>query len=300
MRALHASRPAVLVGLAVMVTLGCGGDSAIISEVTVGSIDVKAVTTGAEPDPDGYQLIVDNALSFPLQTNGSARIAHLDPGDHVLRLEGLSSNCQIAGSNPRNVHLPRAKVASVTFAVTCVQFTGSLRVTTATTGAELDPDGYAVVVDQDDFYPREGEPIDRDGSLTFERVPGGEHSVSLEDVARNCVVVGSNPRSVAVSPGTETVVAFVVECERAGHLRLITLTSGIDLDPNGYSAGIGTARFDTAAVLLNNDTVTVALPAGDFTVTLGGLTTNCEVVGGNDRVGSILAAETAEVKFDVA
>ena len=300
MPALYAKRPPGFVGLALMVTLGCGGDSAIIGALTVGAIEVRAVTTGQEPDPDGYHLIVDDALDFPLNANGSARIGHLDPGLHLLRLEGLESNCQIAGSNPRSVNVPLAGLAAVTFSVTCVQFTGSIRVTTATTGTELDPDGYVVVVDQDDYYPREGEPIDRDGTLTFARVPGGEHSVSLEDVARNCLVVGSNPRAVAVAPGVETSVTFVVQCERAGHLRVITQTSGTDVDPTGYTAGIVTAQFDTATTLLGTDTVTVALPRGDFTVTLGGLTTNCELAGANGRMGTIHSGDTAEVKFDVA
>ena len=300
MPALHASQPTVLAGFAVMVILGCGGDFAIIGAVSVGAIEATAVTTGPEPDLDGYQLIVDDAFDFPLNANGSTRIDRLDPGVHVLRLEGLQPNCQIAGSNPRSVTVPQAGVAAVTFDVTCVQFTGSLRVTTTTTGAELDPDGYAVVVDQDDDYPREGEPIDRDGSVTFERVFAGEHSVSLEDVARNCTVVGSNPRSASVSPAVETHVAFAVHCERSGGLRVITMTSGTDADPNGYSAAVGTARFDTAAALAINDTVTVApLPAGEFTVSLTGFTTNCEVTGTNVRSGVIPSADTAEVRFEV-
>jgi hypothetical protein len=298
MSALHANLSLVLVALAI---LGCSGDSAIVGAITEGAVEATVVTTGPEPDPDGYSLVIDDSFAFPLQTNGSATLLHLDAGTHVLRLEGLASNCQIAGANPRTVTVPRARAATVTFQVTCAQFTGTIRVTTATTGAELDPDGYAVVVDQDEYYPREGEPIDLEGSLTFERVPGGEHSIMLEDVARNCSVVGSNPRSTSVSPGVETEIAFAVHCERSGGLRVITVTSGTDVDPNGYGAAIGTARFDTAATLAINDTVMVApLPAGAFTVSLTGAATNCEVTGTHARSGVIVSADTAEVRFEVA
>ncbi|HET6703002.1 MAG TPA: hypothetical protein VFH14_14410 [Gemmatimonadaceae bacterium] len=291
--------PATLVGLVILV-LGCDGTPTNLRSINVGAIEATMVTTGAEPDPDGYRLVVDDAFDLPVSTNGSVVIRDLEAGVHALRLEDLASNCQIAGANPRTVTVPRARAAAVAFNVTCVQFTGSIRVTTTTTGAETDPDGYAVVVDQDDYYPREGDPIATNGSVTFTRVHGGEHSVSLEDVARNCTVAGSNPRAVAVSPGIESHAAFAVECQQPGALRVIAATSGTDFDLNGYSVAIGTARFDTAAALPVNDTVTVALPPGDFTVVLGGLTTNCQVTGTHGRTGIVPSVDTVEVTFDVA
>jgi hypothetical protein len=266
----------------------------------VGAIEVTVATTGAEPDPNGYRLNVDDTRDFPTSANASLTLGSLDPRTHLLRLDDVASNCQVAGANPRNVTVAAGRASSTTFTVTCVQFTGSIRVTTATTGEEVDPDGYAVVVDQDEYYPQEGEPIARDGSVMFLRVPGGEHTVSLEDVARNCTVSGENPRPTSVSPGAETAVAFVIQCERPGALRVIAVTTGTDVDANGYSAGIATARLDTAAVLLANDTVTVGVPAGNFTVTLSDLSTNCEMTGTSNRTGNVASGDTVQIIFDVA
>lgn len=293
-------RLAIPAALAMMAALGCDGDPTNLAKIGVGAIQATIVTTGAEPDPDGYRLVVDGDLTFAISTNGSATLQNLDARIHTLRLDDVAPNCQVAGSNPRNVAVPRVRAAAVTFTITCIQFTGSIRVTTTTTGAESDPNGYAVVLDQDPYYPSEGEPISRDGTVTFTRVPGGAHTVSLEDLARNCTVVGSNPRPTTVTPGSETHVAFVVQCERRGGLRLITTTSGTDLDVNGYSAAIGTTRFDTAASLLSNGAFTVVLPPGDVTVTLSGLSTNCNVIGTRERTGVIASGDTVEVRFDVS
>jgi Tol biopolymer transport system component len=289
-----------MLATACIVALGCGDGPTSFRALQRGVIDVTVATTGAEPDPDGYRLVIDDVRDYPSSANGDLRVGYLDAGTHLLRLDDVASNCQVAGANPRSVTVAGGRASSTTFTVSCVQFTGSIRVTTTTTGEELDPDGYAVVVDQDDYYPREGEPIARDGSVTFTRVPGGEHTISLEDVARNCSVSGENPRPTSVSPGAETAVAFVVQCDRPGALRVIAVTTGPDVDPDGYSAGIATARFDTAAMLLPNDTITVGVPAGDFTVVLSGVSANCEPTGTSSRTGSVASSDTVELTFDVS
>src|SRR2546430_16337624 len=63
-----------------------------------------------------------------------------------------------------------------------------LGVTVSTAGVALDPDGYAVWVDNS-----LSQPVGDNGALTF-NVASGEHDVALYRVAANCTVGGFTPR----------------------------------------------------------------------------------------------------------
>ncbi len=84
---------------------------------------------------------------------------------------------------------------------------GDLNVTTATTGADLDPDGYTVTVDG-----TTDQPIEINGSVTFGGLSAGSHTVALSGVAPNCSVGGGNSQTVTV-PSRGTVTApFSASC----------------------------------------------------------------------------------------
>ncbi len=84
--------------------------------------------------------------------------------------------------------------------------TGDLTVTTTTGGTGSDPDGYTVSVDG------ATKSITVNGSVTYNGLNAGNHSVGLNGVAANCVVSGQNPRTVAVSAGNTTQTNFGVTC----------------------------------------------------------------------------------------
>ncbi|UCG86412.1 MAG: hypothetical protein JSW71_21335 [Gemmatimonadota bacterium] len=84
--------------------------------------------------------------------------------------------------------------------------TGDLRITATTTGQDLDPDGYLVVVDGS--YSRS---IGINGSVTFSNVAVGNHAVQLSDLADNCTV-GQNPRTVDVPAEATAETTFDVTC----------------------------------------------------------------------------------------
>src|SRR3989442_1784149 len=114
---------------------------------------------------------------------------------------------------------------------------GSLRITTATTGAALDLDGYALCVD-----PRPDPwdfgnfctPYETIGVNSGVSVPvaAGTHVVELDGVDFNCTVSGDNPRTVTVNDSTE--VPFAVTCTATGSVKVTTATRGTDIDPDGY------------------------------------------------------------------
>ena len=85
--------------------------------------------------------------------------------------------------------------------------TGTLSVTTSTTGADIDSDGYAVMV-----HNHRGQPIGVNATVTFPDVPAGTYSVELWYVASNCTVSGGNPRYVSVSQYHTARITFDITC----------------------------------------------------------------------------------------
>ena len=84
---------------------------------------------------------------------------------------------------------------------------GTLVVSTSTTGAALDPDGYTVTVDG-----TLSQPVGTSGSVTFDSLVSGPHRVELAGVAENCTVIGANPQTDPVPAGDTARAAFAVSC----------------------------------------------------------------------------------------
>lgn len=84
---------------------------------------------------------------------------------------------------------------------------GELDVTTSTRGLRLDPDGYAIIVD-------DGAPlaIGTSGTVTVSDLPTGPLGVELSDRASNCSVEGDNPRVVAIDAGAVARTTFQLVC----------------------------------------------------------------------------------------
>ena len=82
---------------------------------------------------------------------------------------------------------------------------GNLTVSTSTSGANLDPDGYTVAVDGGP-----GQAIGINGSLSFTNQAAGSHSVTLSGVAVNCTVAPTITLGVAGPTAMEVTVLDTV------------------------------------------------------------------------------------------
>ena len=91
--------------------------------------------------------------------------------------------------------------------MTCSTTTGSLQVSSSTSGPSPDADGYTVTVDG-----TERGTVGANGELGVEGLALGKHMVGLTHTAANCTVEGPNPRSVIVSAAAETAARFRVTC----------------------------------------------------------------------------------------
>src|SRR5881396_2188217 len=84
---------------------------------------------------------------------------------------------------------------------------GDVRLSVATTGADLDPDGYAIALDGG-----AGLAIASNDARILPGLPAGSHTFLLSGLAANCTVGGSNPRDIEVGSHETTQVSFAVAC----------------------------------------------------------------------------------------
>jgi hypothetical protein len=273
--------------------LGCGGGG---TDIILPSLSVTTSTAGTELDPDGYSLAVDDQAGQPIGLNGNVVIDRLADGAHSVALSGLATNCVTDGDNPRTVTVQSGSTANVTFAITCSATSGSIAVSTATSGPGSDPDGFDLLLDG-----TERGPIAPGATLSLSGLAPGPHTLGLTGLAANCQVAGENPRSLTVLPGETSPVSFAVTCgmpaTSAGTLEITTSTSGSNPDPDGYSVAVDGTSSQPIAI-----NATLALPnisAAQHSVRLLGVAANCTISGSNPKQTTVATGGTARVAFTV-
>jgi Tol biopolymer transport system component len=179
-----------------------------------GSIRITTVTPGPNPDADGYAFAIDGGTGQPIGANVSTTVGNIAAGDHTVGLSGVAANCTVGDANPRPVTVAAGATADVSFAITCSASTGSILVTTATTGSNPD-NGYSVSVDGGT-----AQNIGANAPLTLNGITAGTHSVQLSGVAANCTVGGDNPITVTVTTGQPATAAFSITCTATAQARI--------------------------------------------------------------------------------
>jgi Tol biopolymer transport system component len=188
----------------------CGQGEELAEPDDTSSLQILTVTSGGGSDPDGYAVRVDDGPELPIGGLDTVLRTGLAAGDYRVALSGLVEECRVQEPNPRLVALEPRRTAQVEFGVTCAAppATGSIEVTVATTGSDLDPDGYVVSVD-----PAFADTVSANGTATIVGVPVGQRGVRLGGLAGNCTT--SEPAQVViVQEGQTTQVRFEVTCTR--------------------------------------------------------------------------------------
>ncbi|PYP45261.1 MAG: hypothetical protein DMD50_12100, partial [Gemmatimonadetes bacterium] len=172
-----------------------GGTAAVPFSVACVAVTlhVTTTTTGVSLDSDGYSFCVDpdyvsdwvsdyyyscSRSRTAIGVHGGVTVS-VAVGTHLVYLEGVADNCDVAGDNPRSVEATTQ--SEVSFEVTCFA-TGSVRVTTATSGTDVDLDGYALCVDRSgNCYWSAGARAN--DVVTIAGVIAGLHTVTLSGTA---------------------------------------------------------------------------------------------------------------------
>src|SRR5262249_20482226 len=181
-----------------------------------GSVRVNVATTGQNTDPTGYVVRVTVGGGLEAATNvndnGFVVIPDVAPGPQTVTLDDVAANCIVGGSNPRTVTVVAGSTVETTFNVTCsAPVKGSIRVNVATTGEHIDPNGYTVRVTVGAGRTTT-QNVGANGSVVFTDIAPGPQTVTLQDVAANCAVGGSNPRTVTVIAGATVETTFNSSC----------------------------------------------------------------------------------------
>lgn len=264
--------------------------------LALGDLTVTATTTGADLDPDGYTVTVDGSTSQAIGVDGVVTFANLLEGDHAVELGGAAANCTVAGENPRTVTVPPNGAVETAFAIDCAATTGSLDVSAATTGQNVDPDGYTVTVDG-----VLSQALGASGGVTFPGLLAGDHEVALSGVADNCAVVGENPRTVSVPAGGGAATTFKVECAAptTGTLVVVTETSGGDV-PEGYLLEVASGGELLTQTVGQNDVATFPdLTPAVYNVVLKNAPEGCTATPPNPRTETVAAGAVTVTTFVV-
>ena len=258
-----------------------------------GSLRITTVTTDPDPGVPGYGLVVDGGASLPIGANASSTLANIAVGAHTVQLTGLPDNCAVQGASPAPVTITQGATADLTITVACATTTGNIRVSVASSGEPVDPDGYAASLD----VSSGSTPLPANGNVSFATVPAGTHTVTLSGLSTSCHVSGGPSRDVAVTVGATAEVSFVVTCSATtGAIQVTTATGGTSVDPDGYSLSIdgGPAQaIGSSATAAISD-----LPPGNHTVALAGIAANCTLEGDNPR--SVVVTGDATAPVDLA
>ena len=169
----------------------------------------------------------------------------------------------------------------------------SLTVTTATTGVDLDADGYRVSVDG-----TAPQTIGLNATVTLDGLEGGQHTVELSGLALNCSAA-DNPRTVTVSTGGTATAAFSITCGAgAGSVTVTTATIGPGSDSDGFALIVD--GLDRGAIGVNATISLASLTAGIHSVGLTGVAANCVVGGDNPRRVTMASGQVTPVAFTIS
>src|SRR5439155_7426095 len=177
---------------------------------------------------------VANGTPQPIGVDQTITVIPVPAGSHTVVLSGVAGNCTVANGRSRTVTVPAGGSAEAAFTITCTQLTGSVTVTTSTSGGTPDSNGYTVTVTGGG-----SKAIGTNDSVTFPGLATGNHTVTLSGIQSNCSVSGGASRPVTVITGQTVSVPFTIDCPTVppptGTLNVTTSTSGDSPDPNGYT-----------------------------------------------------------------
>ena len=107
--------------LSVWAASACGRPPDITpnTEDTLGSMEITATTTGTNPDADGYIVSIDEGSEQMVGSNATVTFSELPARRYQVELQGVATNCVVAGQNPRNVQVTAGGQAEDVFLIAC-------------------------------------------------------------------------------------------------------------------------------------------------------------------------------------
>jgi dipeptidyl aminopeptidase/acylaminoacyl peptidase len=211
------------------VQLGGGNTSAVSFAVVcagaTGRISVTVVTEGADPDADGYTVRANGNAIGAIAPNDVRTFDGIGAGTVGLTLDSVADNCTV--NTPRNpvVQVVHDATTPVAFSVLCVQG-GHLNVNVATTGTDIDPDGYSLSLGRVGGVTPSIISTHVNGTATFVGLLPGNYVLAISGVIGNCDVATASRQTIAVSAGASTDASVNVRCDATTLLAFVTGAEG--------------------------------------------------------------------------
>lgn len=101
-----------------MGTVSCS-DNSSGSETDDTSLVVETITTGGDPDPSGYTVLVQGAGSQEVEANGSVRFSNLEEGSIQIELANIPGHCSGNGELTKTDQLIAGETTTVIFQIHC-------------------------------------------------------------------------------------------------------------------------------------------------------------------------------------
>ena len=232
-----------------------GDDTAVVTisiqcARTTGDIGVSVSTTGSSLDPNGYYVIVDQAVAGILPSNGSTVIRYVPPGGHGVALANVQGNC--TASPAQTITVGVGAMTNVVFTVTCAP-TATLQFIASQSGSERDPDGVTVRLDGG---AASRNPMSGSRSVT---VTAGTHSYVIGDIAPNCSLGGPASGTVTLGQGETATITTTLTCAAApiGTVGVVAADAAADTLSNAsrnpaaaHDIRAVSARYDAGWIIL--------------------------------------------------
>jgi Tol biopolymer transport system component len=253
---------------------------------------IEVDSRGGDLDLDGYVLVVDGGTGLSIGLNEVRFFDGLEPGLHVVELDGVAPNCVTTPRDIRSVRLATADTSTVDFEVSCL-VTGVL---VGVTTSGLDPAlSYRLLVDGV-VQPAAVAPT---GTTEVTRMAAGVHTFQLTDVTPNCQLADPAPRTATVAPGTLTPLEFAVACVAStGVLQVTAITDGVDRDVTGYSVVVD--GLNRRTISANGSGLIDGVAGGSHSVRLEAVESNCQVAGEAARTIDITVGGTVRDTVSIA
>lgn len=146
--------------------------------------------------------------------------------------------------------------------------------------------------------------------VAFAETSGGGSVSGATQITNSSGIATLGGWTLGTSPGSNTVTASVESLApitftattypaRNGALLITTTTTAVaisDLDPDGYALTLDGSPLQAFGI---NEIASQSVPAGNHTVILSGVKSNCMVLGGMVRQVSVVLTALASVSFDI-
>ncbi|HEX6965867.1 MAG TPA: hypothetical protein VF166_08700 [Gemmatimonadaceae bacterium] len=109
------NRSRAVLAILLLVAASCGDPSG----PDAGRIQIAAITTGTDVDLAYLAAVDDGPWQLLPASNGTVSVDHLAAGDHVVRIAGVATNCQLNTPAERTVSVPAGGMLLVPIGVSC-------------------------------------------------------------------------------------------------------------------------------------------------------------------------------------